>query len=80
VKRILFILFLVIAINISVPAAETLSLRQRHLIENTTGINKRDVPADELLKQKIVSYTRMEILLFRIALVDAYSEKSFNTS
>ena len=79
-KRILFILFLVIAINISVPEAETLSLRQRHLIENTTSINKRDVPADELLRQKILSYARMEILFIRIALVDEYYRQSFNTS
>jgi hypothetical protein len=80
VKRILFILFLVIAINFSAPATETLVLRQRHLIENTSGINKRDVPADELLRQKIVSYARMEILIYRILITDAYHNGYYNTS
>lgn len=79
-KRILFILFLVIAINFSVPASETLVLRQRHLIENTTGINKRDVPADELLRQKIVNYARMELLVYRILIVDSYHNRFYNTS
>lgn len=79
-KRIFFILFLVIAINFSVPATETLVLRQRHLIENTAGINKRDVPADELLRQRIVNYARMEILLYRILITDAYHNRYYNTS
>ena len=79
-KRILFILFLVIAINFSAPASETLVLRQRHLIENTTGINKRDVPADELLRQKIINYVRMELLVYRILAADAYYNKFYNTS
>ena len=79
-KRMLFILFLVIAINFSAPASETLVLRQRHLIENTTGINKRDVPADELLRQKIVSYARMELLVYRILVADAYYNRFYNTS
>jgi len=79
-KRILFILFLVIAINFSAPASETLVLRQRHLIENTAGINKRDVPADELLRQKIISYARMELLVYRILVVDTYYNRFNNSS
>ena len=69
-----------IAINFSAPASETLVLRQRHLIENTTGINKRDVPADELLRQKIINYVRMELLVYRILVADAYYNRFYNTS
>lgn len=79
-KRAFFILFLVIAINFSVPSGDTMYQRQRHLIENTSGINKRDVPADELLKQKVILYARGEVLLMRIIAIDVYYGYYVNTS
>ncbi len=79
-KQAVFILFLVITINFSVPSGETMYQRQRHLIENTAGINKRDVPADELLKQKVILYARGDVLLMRVIAIDVYYSAYNNTS
>ena len=78
-KRTVFILFLVIAINFSVPAGETMFQRQRHLIENTSGINKRDVPADELLRQKVIIYAGIEVLAMKVMIIDLNS-RYYNSS
>ncbi len=78
-KRILFILFLVIAINFSIPAGDTMNQRQRHLIENTSGINKRDVPADELLRQKVIIYARMEMIAMKVLIIDL-NGRNYNSS
>lgn len=79
-KKAIFILFLLVTINVSAPASDTLYQKQRHLIENTAGVNKKDIPADELLKQKVILYARGEILLMRVIAIDVYYSAYNNTS
>jgi hypothetical protein len=79
-KKIFFILLLLAAMNLSAPAESTLYMRQRHLIENTSNINRRDVPVDEIIRQKIVMYARLEYLMMGILTAERRCALFYNSS
>ena len=75
-----FIIILVLTINVTAPAGNMLYQRQRHLIEYTQEVNKKDADNDELLKNKAVMYLRIAVLANRIVLIDRSYGTYFNTS
>jgi len=75
-----FIIILVLTINVTAPAGNMLYQRQRHLIEYTQEVNKKEADNDELLKNKAVMYLRFVVLANRIMLIDRSYLVYFNTS
>jgi hypothetical protein len=73
-KKTFIILIFVVAISTSAPSNPVLIQRARHLIEYSQD-NKKEASSDELLKQKVISYMRVEVLKIKIQLI----EKSFTT-
>ncbi len=79
-KKGFFILILVLTINISAPAGNTLYERQRHLIEYTQETNYRSSADDVLIKNKAVMYVRYMVLANRIVLINLAAEAYCNSS
>ena len=69
-KKGFFIIILVLTINVTAPAGNTLYQRHRHLIEYTQEVNKKNADNDELLKNKTVMYLRFAVLANRIMFID----------
>ncbi len=78
-KKGFFILILVLTINVTAPAGNTLYQRQRYLIEYTLEENNKNADNAELLKNKTVMYIRFAVLAKRIRLID-WSYEAYNNS
>lgn len=77
-KKAFLILTFLLAFNFFSPNTQVLSQKARHVIEYTQEDKQRDVTNDEILKNKVVRYMKMQILLHKISLIDASG--GFNTS
>jgi hypothetical protein len=78
-KKTLIILLFVAAISTSAPAGQVLEVRARHLIEYSQD-NKRQASDDEILKQKVICYMRIEVLKLRVMMVDNSRYYAYNSS
>ncbi|MBZ0203338.1 MAG: hypothetical protein K8I03_10020 [Ignavibacteria bacterium] len=77
-KKAFLILVLVAAFNVMPPNSQALNQNLRHVIEFRQEDKSRDLTKNELLKNKVVMYLRLHILLARVLVIDANS--GFNTS
>lgn len=77
-KKAFIILTLLVAFNFSTPNANVLSQLARHSIEYRQEDKSRDLTNNELLKNKVVRYLRMQMLLSSVVRVD--KNEGFNTS
>lgn len=69
-KKVFIILTLLVAFNFSTPNANVLSQLARHSIEYRQEDKSRDLTNNELLKNKVVRYLRMQMLLSSVVRVD----------
>jgi len=69
-KKAFLILTLLIAFNFTVPNANVLTQMARHTIEYRQEDRSRSLTENELLKNKVVSYLRLQMLLSRVYRVD----------
>ncbi len=69
-KKAFIILTLLVAFNFSTPNVNVLSQLARHSIEYRQEDKSREVPNNELLKNKVVRYLRMQMLLNSVVRVD----------
>ncbi|HAX49278.1 MAG TPA: hypothetical protein DCX92_09880 [Bacteroidetes bacterium] len=69
-KKAFIILTLLIAFNLATPNANVLSQLARHSIEYRQEDKSRDLTDYELLKNKVVRYLRMQMLLSSVVRVD----------
>lgn len=69
-KKAFIILTLLIAFNFATPNANVLSQLARHSIEYRQEDKSRDLTNNELLKNKVVRYLRMQMLLSSVVRVD----------
>ena len=77
-KKAFIILTLLVAFNFATPNANVLSQLARHSIEYRQEDKSRDLTNNELLKNKVVRYLRMQLLLISVVRVD--KNVRFNTS
>jgi hypothetical protein len=77
-KKGFIILTLLIAFNFTAPNSQTLSQTLRHHIEFAQEDKSKDLTDNELLKNKVVLYLRLQILLVRVNVINA--NYGFNTS
>lgn len=77
-KKAFLILTLLIAFNFTAPNANVLTQLARHTIEYRQEDRSRSLTENELLKNKVVSYLRMQILISRVKCIDR--SFGFNTS
>lgn len=78
-KKSFIIILFVVAISFSAPAGQVLELKARHLIEYSQD-NKREADNDELLKQRVVCYAKIEILIIKVQLIDNLYTPRYNSS
>ena len=69
-KKAFIILTLLVAFNFATPNANVLSQLARHGIEYRQEDKSRDLTNNELLKNKVVRYLRMQMLLSSVVRVD----------
>ena len=77
-KKAFVILTLLVAFNFATPNINVLSQLTRHTIEFRQEDRSREVTNNELLKNKVVRYLRMQMLLSSVVRVD--KNAGFNTS
>lgn len=77
-KKALLILVLLAAFNLTAPNIYALSQKSRHTIEFRQEDRSRDLTNNELLKNKVVMYLRLNILEVKVLMVDRNAE--FNSS
>lgn len=77
-KKAFLILTLLIAFNFTTPNANVLSQLARHTIEYRQEDRSRSLTNNELLKNKVVSFMRMQILISRVNKIN--QNFGFNTS
>ena len=77
-KRAFVILTLLIAFNFTAPNSQTLILTIRHQIEFAQEDKSRDLTDNELLKNKVVLYLRLQLLAVRVSVIN--STYYYNTS
>jgi hypothetical protein len=77
-KKAFIILTLLIAFNVMTPNANVLSQLARHRIEYRQEDKSRDLTENEILKNKIVKYMKMQMLVVNVIRIDANDR--FNTS
>ena len=69
-KKAFIILTLLVAFNFATPNANVLSQLARHSIEYRQEDKSRDLTNNELLKNKVIRYLRMQMLLSSVVRVD----------
>jgi len=69
-KKAFIILTLLIAFNFATPNVNVLSQLARHSIEYRQEDKSQDLTNNELLKNKVVRYLRMQMLLSSVVRVD----------
>ncbi|MBN8585643.1 MAG: hypothetical protein J0M37_11155 [Ignavibacteria bacterium] len=72
-KKAFIILTLLVAFNFATPNANVLSQLARHSIEFRQEDKSRDLTNNELLKNKMVRYLRMQMLLNSVVRIDKYA-------
>jgi hypothetical protein len=77
-KRTFLILTFIIAFNFTAPNTQTLAQTVRHHIEFAQEDKSKDLTENELLKNKVVLYLRIQMLLVRVMIINSNLE--FNTS
>jgi hypothetical protein len=77
-KKAFFILIIFAAFNFISPNTQVLAQTLRHKIEFTQEDKSRDVTNNEILKNKVVMYLRMNVLMLRVAVIDG--RLGFNSS
>lgn len=77
-KKALLILVLLAAFNLTAPNIYALNQKSRHIIEFSQEDRTRDLTNNELLKNKVVMYLRLNVLEVRVMMINRYME--FNTS
>jgi hypothetical protein len=77
-KKSFIILTLLIAINFANPTAQSITLNARHVIEYVQKDNQKDLTDNELFKNKVVMYMRLQILMLRVNVIN--SLLGYNTS
>jgi hypothetical protein len=77
-KKAFIILTFLVAFNFTVPNNQALSQRVRHIVEYRQEDKSRDLNENEILKNKVVMYMKLQILLFRVDGIDA--KTGFNSS
>jgi hypothetical protein len=73
-KKAFLILTLLIAFNFTAPNANVLSQLARHTIEFRQESKTHDLTDNELLKNKVVSYIRVQMLMVKISRIDRVYE------
>jgi len=69
-RKSFIILTLLIAINFANPTGQSLTLNTRHVIEFVQGDRSKDLTDSELLKNKVVMYMRLQILMLRVGVIN----------
>ena len=77
-KKAFIILTLLIAFNVTAPNSRQLTQTLRHHIEFAQEDMSKDLTENELLKNKVVLYLRLQMLHVRVSVINANYE--FNTS
>jgi len=77
-RKSFIILTLIIAINIANPVSQNLTLNTRHIIEFVQDDKQRDLTDNEILRNKVIMYMRMQVLLLRVEVIN--NNLGYNTS
>lgn len=77
-KKAFIILTLLIAFNFTVPNSQGMGLTLRHVIEYRQEDKSRDLTENEILRNKVVMYIRMHMMVIKVIRIDANDR--FNTS
>ncbi len=77
-KKAFIILTLLIAFNFTVPNSQAMGLTLRHVIEYRQEDKSRGLNNSEMLKNKVVIYLRMQIMVIKVIRIVANDR--FNTS
>lgn len=77
-KKTFIILTLLLAFNFGAPNAQAMQLKVRHIIEYTEQDKSRDITENEILRNKIVMFMRLQMIIIKVAAVN--SAAGFNTS
>ncbi len=77
-KKAFIILTLLVAFNFTVPNNQALSQRVRHIVEYRQEDKSRDLNENELLKNKVVMYMKLQLMVFQVVRIDVNT--GFNTS
>lgn len=72
-KKAFIILTLLIAFNITAPNTNILTHLARHTVEFRQEERTRGLTDNELLKNKVVRYLRMQMLLSRVVRADKHA-------
>lgn len=67
-----------LAINLTAPNNQLIAQSVRHQIEFAQEDKSKDLTDNELLKNKVVMYMRLQVLLIRVAVINNCN--GFNTS
>jgi hypothetical protein len=78
VKKAILILVLLAAFNLTAPNIYALNQKSRHTIEFRQEDRSRDLTNNELLKNRVVTYLRLNVLEVRVMMINRYA--GFNTS
>lgn len=70
-KKAFIILTLLVAFNFTVPNNQALSQRVRHIVEYRQEDKSRDLNENEILKNKIVMYMKLQMMVIQIVRIDA---------
>lgn len=77
-KKAFIILTLLVAFNFTVPNNQSLSQRVRHVVEYRQEDKSRDLNENEILKNKVVMYIKLQMIIIQVVRIDANA--GFNTS
>jgi hypothetical protein len=77
-KKAFIILTLLVAFNLTAPNNQSFSQTARHIIEYTQEDKTPNLTNNVLLKNKVVMYLRMHVLMIQVA--SKNTDKGFNTS
>ena len=72
------IISLLVAFNFTAPNSQPVAQVIRHRIEFVQEDKSKDLTENELLKNKVVMYMRLQVLMIRVAVIN--NSFGFNTS
>lgn len=78
-KKVLLILFLLMAFNLSSPGGQIYQQKLRHIIEFTQEDHNKKITDDEFIRSKVVLYIRMQMVLLTMERIDMM-ERFYNSS
>jgi hypothetical protein len=77
-RKSFIIITLLLAFNFTTPNSQPLTYSIRHQIEFAQDDKSKDLTENVLLKNKVVMYMRLHVLMIRVALIN--NNYGFNTS